>query len=120
MTDSSKTGDITNNLNNLRDNGQKLNKNIPEETNETELRTLSPWNTNHIPVVQSNKVPRTNSQSDHGGNNNVQSEDRTLKEKHQLSLQTNEVEDRPTAMRLTGLRKPLSVTDLYRGIRLSS
>lgn len=46
----------------------------------------------------------------------IQSRDRISNEiQREHGLQTNEVEDRPTAMRLTGLRKPLSITDLYRG-----
>lgn len=52
-------------------------------------------------------------------NFNIQSRDRISNEiQREHGLQTNEVEDRPTAMRLTGLRKPLSITDLYRGTYL--
>ena len=110
------TGHTNKHFNKLKSQSEhQFNRIIPEENNETELRAFSQSNTNHMPVVQSNSLPRTNSQSDHDTNINDQSEDRTLYEKHRLSLQTNEVEDRPTAMRLTGLRKPLSVTDLYRG-----
>lgn len=96
----------------------QFNNIIPDETNKSHLRTASQHNANNIHRDKSKEFSERTVQSDVDTYYNIQSEDRILYEKQQLGLQTNEVEDRPTAMRLTGLRKPLSITDLHPGISM--
>ena len=81
-----------------------------EEANGTELRKFSHHKTKAGFTEHSKDRTYSYRQSAGDTNFNIQSKGRKSNDiQHELGLHNNEVEDNPTAMRLTGLRKPLSI-----------
>ena len=90
-----------------------------EDTNETELRKQNKQmsKTGYNDELKARTSYHVQSSGDYDFN--MHSKDRNTNDVfHETGVHNNEVEDSPTALRLTGLRKPLSVTGLNQGTSL--